>query len=557
MMTISIGWAALVAVINPFAEVILNDDGIYASSVKSILETGVFKLSAWVAPNLFSQVYWGALFCLPFGFSYTALRFSTLTLALGALLALYGLLREIGMASTWALFGVLILALNPLFVVLSFTFMTDVPFLGFTLIAMYLLVRGIKRKSKTELALGLFVATVALLTRQLGLALFLALSLSQIVRSGLTKRNVVIASFPTILGLSVQFLYQTWLNTTGRTPNKFGLQAARAMDVNEITHVASHIATGAFGLAYTGLFVLPLVLSVSYGRLREFWRKQRWIAIWTSAAWFTGAIVLIVQHHRMPFVGNVLYDIGLGPALIRDDLHALPTAGRFFWGVVTAISLVAAALFLQVLIAAVVLIIRTHGKHQDLLLMTLATGFIYIVPIALQRDPFDRYFLFLVPLAIIIVFVICGEGKVGLLPKTVGILCLSIYGMFAIAGTHDYLAWNRVRWQALRTLVEVRHIPPERIQGGNEFDVNYNSPERKWIDGDDFLVSFSPAQGYVESEQYTFRRWLPPGQGAIFVLHRSPNAPLYSWAPSPSLVRRLFCTELVKVGSMLGVNCRY
>src|SRR5208283_4630687 len=118
VVVIASGWAALAAIVNPIGEVILNDDGAYAYAVKSVLETGSLKLSQWGSPNLFSQVYWGALFCLPFGFSYTALRLSTLTIALAALLALYGLMRESGASSRTALFGVLILALNPLFLVL-------------------------------------------------------------------------------------------------------------------------------------------------------------------------------------------------------------------------------------------------------------------------------------------------------------------------------------------------------------------------------------------------------------------------------------------------------
>jgi 4-amino-4-deoxy-L-arabinose transferase-like glycosyltransferase len=317
---IAIGWAGLVAVTNPIAEVILNDDGAYAYSVKSILQTGTFKLSVWQSANVFAQAYWGALFCLPFGFSYTALRFSTLTIALAGLLALYGLQREAGVDSRLALFGVLTLALNPLFFELSFTFMTDVPFLGFTLVAMYLLVRGIKQRSTIELVFGLLAATVALLTRQTGLALFFALGLTYLVKNKLSIRNAIKAAAPALLGLGVQFSYQTWLKKTGRITETFGNTAMAVLDVRSmpLSHGARLVVSGVvLALLYVGLFVLPLLVFVGYSRLRALCLQQRWIAISTSGIVISAGAVPLFRHHQMPFLPNVLYDIGLGPVMVK------------------------------------------------------------------------------------------------------------------------------------------------------------------------------------------------------------------------------------------------
>jgi len=534
------GWAALAAIINPIAEVILNDDGAYAYSVKSVLETGSLKLSPWGGTNLFSQVYWGALFCLPFGFSYTALRLSTLTIALASLLALYGLMREAGAGSTTALLGVLILALNPLFLVLSFTYMTDVPFLGFTLIATYLLVRGVKRQSRIELVLGLLAATAALLTRQTGLALFFALSLSYLVKNGLSERNAIKAAAPALLGLGVQFSYQTWLKVTGRMPPTFGKAAMVALDVKSMSmaHVTKQLVEGVvYALSYLGLFMLPLLLFIGYGRLRDLCRQQRWIALWTSVILLTECAVLLLHNHRMPLVGNVLYDIGLGPPTVWH--YTLPSAGPAFWAAVTVIGFLTAALVLQVLISAVLLLVRTRAQHQELLLMLLATGVIYFVPLPFVPVVFDRYYLLFVPLATVILFMTCSLGNA---PSrrwaALAVLCLLTYGAFAIAGTHDYLAWNRVRWQVLRALTVARHIRPEQIDGGYEFNCTYRSPEQKSAACDDPLLSFDPTvlyiqilgahawwPGYAEAERYTFRRWLPPGEGTILVLRKISSAP--------------------------------
>src|SRR5829696_2524053 len=82
------------AVLRPFQNVPVIDDWIYAWPVQHLLETGELRFPEYSAnPNLL-QILWGAAFCLPFGFSFTALRISTWALAVTSLWALYLLLRE-------------------------------------------------------------------------------------------------------------------------------------------------------------------------------------------------------------------------------------------------------------------------------------------------------------------------------------------------------------------------------------------------------------------------------------------------------------------------------
>src|SRR5262245_39140062 len=85
-------WVAAAVVVNPIGNFPLNDDWAYGFAVRNLVETGELRLSDWTATNLFAQVYWGAIFCFPFGFSFTALRLSTLSLGLIGVLATYGLL---------------------------------------------------------------------------------------------------------------------------------------------------------------------------------------------------------------------------------------------------------------------------------------------------------------------------------------------------------------------------------------------------------------------------------------------------------------------------------
>ena len=45
------------------------------------------------------------------------------------------------------------------------------------------------------------------------------------------------------------------------------------------------------------------------------------------------------------------------------------------------------------------------------------------------------------------------------------------YATVVVAATHDYLAWNRTRWMATRTLIEAG-VLPRQIDGGYEFNGN-------------------------------------------------------------------------------------
>ena len=64
-----------------FADVPLHDDWTYAWSVEHFLKTGKLAVLDWSIHYPFAQILWGALFCLPFGLSFSALRVSTVMLA--------------------------------------------------------------------------------------------------------------------------------------------------------------------------------------------------------------------------------------------------------------------------------------------------------------------------------------------------------------------------------------------------------------------------------------------------------------------------------------------
>src|SRR3990172_4055803 len=119
LLAITAAWVAMALLVRPSGDFPLNDDWMYGWTVRSLVTEGTLRILPVTSPTLLAQALWGALFCLPFGFSFTALRISTLTLGLAGVLAVYLILREAGFGRRGATLGAMTVAVNPIYFVLS------------------------------------------------------------------------------------------------------------------------------------------------------------------------------------------------------------------------------------------------------------------------------------------------------------------------------------------------------------------------------------------------------------------------------------------------------
>ena len=542
-------WAVMVILVNPLGDFPLNDDWAFGRAVQSVVEKGEFQLSDWGAMNLFSQVFWGALFCLPFGFSFTALRFSTLTLGLIGVIATYGLLREANSnPKNFPLVGALLVAINPIYFGLSNTFMTDVPFFAFTTLSLYLLLRGLRSHSLLEVIIGILMACVALLVRQLGLAIFVAFGCAYIVKKGMNVQNFIKGFLPTLLGLSLQILYQKWLHFTSRLPAMYGTQVKGVVEAfsRGVYHVIFYFSERTLvALICLGLFIFPLIIILFSLNFKKLNSRQKSLIIFTLSTIFVVVMGIFVSNRkRMPLSGNIISDFGLGPLTLRDTYFlnylSTPIVIKMFWLVITAIGVLGAALLLQCLFLAMMQTFYAYkisevvGQSKNWLTTLIVSFiFIYFLPLGIQGF-FDRYLIILLPLLMMLVSVSTtniSNWKVDSKVISIALIMMLLYGGFTIGATHDYLSWNRVRWQALHSLMQESQISPNQIDGGFEFngwylydDFKYKQKPDKswwWVDNDDYIISFGPITGYEEVKRYPFRKWLPFGKENIFVLHKN------------------------------------
>ena len=202
--------AAIILIVNPVREMLTVDDGwAYARTVEHLLHTGEYRLDAWAVANMPAQIYLAAGLARIFGYSLSLLRISTLLLFLLGALAFYQLLHESGCDLTAAAALTLTLMCSPFVLLLGFTFMTDVQFLGWLLVACWLYARGLRGGNAWPLFLGGLAATLAILTRQFGIALPAGLVFSWILshrENRLRFRSILAGAGPPF----VAFLWQLW-----------------------------------------------------------------------------------------------------------------------------------------------------------------------------------------------------------------------------------------------------------------------------------------------------------------------------------------------------------
>jgi Dolichyl-phosphate-mannose-protein mannosyltransferase len=542
-------WVLIAILINPRGNFPLHDDWAYGGAVKTLLQTGSIRLPDWSSPNLVAQLWWGALFCVPSGFSFTALRISTIVLGLIGVLAAFGIFRGIGATPGVALFGALTLAVNPLYLVLSYTFMTDVPFVVCSLVSLYFLVKAAKTDSNLQMIVGLLFACVAILIRQTGMALFLAAGLAYLAKNGLRARTGLTAASLVLPGFAVQILFQEWLKLTHRTPALYQYQTSILLKFSSYMTWRSvkPLAGGCIVFfVYLGLFALPVVILLGWRNWLNLFRSRH-LAPVTFV--FAAAVVYFLPGRTMPLLPNFLYNLGLGPSYVLYDivtrhLRHWPAAGEGFWTAVTVAGAVGAVFVFQAMLVSIVRVfergVAPPGTKAGIALL-LATGAIYVAPLFvlwLTTGVFDRYLLLLVPLVIVLLVQSSAApdlAKANPRFVSIALVVLLLYGAFSVAGTHDYLSWNRARWKALNSLMREQHVPPTDIDGGFEFNGLYLSQGGRtpqsggqkswwWVAGDDFVAAFGPVPGFTELKRYQFRRWLPPGEGSILILRRTTAA---------------------------------
>ncbi len=542
-------WLVMVVIVNPIGNFPLNDDWAYAESVRILVDEKRFVFPDWSAPNYVAHAIWGWLFSLVFGFSFTVLRFSVLVLGLIGVISTFKLSKEIGVPSAAAVLGALVLVVNPLYFASSNTFMTDVPFFAFSAVSLLFLTRAINDDNGYHIALGTAAAGLALLTRQLGIAIPIAYALAYLVGREFSRKTIFRAFFPLFICITLQLLFHAWLNMQDQMPSMYGRQMDQlknmlSLPILDIVKIVVYRA--AIITLYLSLFISPVLLVAIFYRYAKITITQITLfVIATLLAWvILGMLISDQIGVRWPLIGNILGKFGFIPSLQHHGIYISEVDQlqvSIFWILIGVLSVGFTGVMFFSLFAGLRDVWLTYRNkqffHARIVILFFAVTVIYCIPLISVKYLFDRYLLLPIFTLMQLIFLFIkwktGESKLGRSIGAIIIAALVFTGTLTTMATHDYLAWNRTRWAALDDLIHVKGVSPTKIDGGFEFNGTYlySKDETEigskgwWVVDNEYIISYTrdlpwSLEEYEVEARYSVDTYLSVSPRSIFILHK-------------------------------------
>lgn len=536
-------WVLQSLLIDPRGEFPLNDDWVYSRPVFILFREHRFSVIDWQVSVTFLQVLWGWLVSCFTGFSMTALRVSVVFLGGVTVLLSYALFREFHKDRFPAFFAALLIAINPVFLVWSHSFMTDVPFFTLSTAAFLFAVRWLKDDRLSDAILFILCACLSALVRQLAIVIPVAVLAAVLVKRAGGKRSLglAIASFAAV-ALTL-WLFQAILKNTVGVPYMMAMKAMgipsailNAWESREFAQTLIKVlALTIFRVSVSlGFFVFPAILLT----FAAAWPGMSRRAKIASVAVVLGAVIanMIFQKLipiRIPVDEQTLRDFGIGPlnlsgVIRRPEAPALLWKIYIWWGTLGMgmyCALAGGFLFRSFRSG----LASENGKQAWPFGLVFGGSAFYFFLLGITGH-FDRYDIFYLPFLLLTLLCLgpgLSWGRSRIFLVIAFLMALGI-GSFSVAGTHDYLAWNRVRWQTLRIMMKLG-IPPTEIDGGYEFNGWYlYDPDFKkvpgknwyWVVNDTYRLSFSPLPNYEVQKIFSYPKWLPYGNNKILLLQR-------------------------------------
>src|SRR5712692_6177157 len=126
-----VGWYVFaLAILHPLTDAPVVDSWLYASAVRRFLRTGEIRFAGYTQAMPIAQVIYGAAWGRALGANAVSLEISTVLVAIACGVMFHALARKCGARRWQALVATGLLVCNPCFTFLSFSFMTEIPFLA-------------------------------------------------------------------------------------------------------------------------------------------------------------------------------------------------------------------------------------------------------------------------------------------------------------------------------------------------------------------------------------------------------------------------------------------
>lgn len=511
-------WCIIIVLINPIGDFPLNDDWAYGIIVKRMIEDGTLKLINWGEMTLVTHLFYGYTFTSILGFSFTVLRCSSLLLSLACLLGVYqtGLLMKLD--KTTALIATIVVMANPVFMALSFSYMTDVPFMTFVTWSTYFFIKAYNTADKKLLFIGVFLCVWAVLIRQLALMIPMAWLLALLIDSKRKQFNIWWKWLPLLTVGGTLFLYGYFMKKYGMLPTNYGSKLNLVL--SNLSNFDLRMFRNSIGyifvfFTYMGLFLTPLLTFYRWSKIS----KSRWIGIIVYTLLISSSLILMGK--ALPSIDNIFVDFGVGPSTLLDHpggFRSIPggNAPMLLRWAITILGTFSGSILLIMTFDLLKQMARTEINFPRT--FSLLFVLIYIAPFIITGY-YDRYLIILLPAA----FVILSNqlsSKPSIQSKRIMALTLLVFMTFSVFATHDLLSWNRVRWQVIDSLVE-KKIPLDQIEAGVEFDGFYHFADKdpEWWKRitPTYKVTFVQLENYDTLSVHPYSKWMPGKEGKIFL----------------------------------------
>jgi hypothetical protein len=550
--------------IRPVVEMGVMDDWSYIRTVQALAHTGHIVYNGWSAPILGWQLYLGALFARLFGFTFTAIRLSTLPVAMVTAYLTQRTLVRAGIRDWNATIGTLALVLSPVFLSVTFSFMTDISGLFCIVLCLYACLRALQAKTdKAALAWIRFAAiSNALLgtVRQIVWLGFLVMVPSTLWFLGRRAHFLFAGSLLYVFCLAIIFASLRWFH---KQPYSVPEPLVRGqVNIRVFLLICKNMIAA---VLETALLLLPILLMF----LPSFPRRNRRATVLLALAIAICVLFGLLMPHR-PGMSRLLAPFLRNSVTIHGFMNAKPFHGerpailgpgiRLLLTTLVVVCTLSFFAFLftrhrnQISTSRAVGLVPVSWYSLGVLLVPFTLAyFVLLFPRAATNEFFDRYLLPILMFAIIAVLRVYQEQIQPRLPAAT-LIPIAIFAAFGIAGTHDSFALLRAR-VALADELLSDGVPPTAIDGGFEYNSLtqielkhfINDPKIPILPGDFFYPSVKKSYGVcapilvdnypVLSPRYgmaydptvclgeagfapvTYRTWLGPHSNTIYIVN--------------------------------------
>jgi len=485
----------------PFGNFPLNDDWVHTLTIYTWLSEGRFWYPAWLAPTVHIPILYGIGITKIFGFSFVLLRMTTLIFAVGSCVCLYRLLRECGTSKNYSALGVILLAINPLFLHLSFTFMSDIPALFFLLASALLYKKGFEKNHTWYLFFGSIMAVVGFYTRQFVILIALAAGIAFCVKKIQEKKVSRKSIWQVFIAFGVPALACIGIYLVLRASHTVPGELHARLIPEQWSFITMAASQGWYVLLYIALFLSPLMVAI-FVKNNSFFKER--IGTFLFGITSVGILFALSQKLVFPKFGNIFSWFGIGPSADQVLSGTLPRWGDMFYYMI-ANGVAVLSLFTGIVAAGYIYVSRTHKKitlnSTSFIVLFCAMYFLLI----LSLRSFDRYILFLLPFGILFGIPLLKHFSWSKI--TFGILA-TFLGVYGIIGTHQYFRWNEARWVLAQNLLA-------QGVGAHEIDAGY-----EWVGW--YLYGKEQNSSLKDFSTQWYIRELYPSHSRTYVLSFSP-----------------------------------